>query len=216
MSHFTVLVIGEDVDEQLAPFQENNMDNCPEEYLEFVEDEDSEPDEKTGKRGYWENPNRKWDWYVIGGRWTGMLKLKPNAEGEIGEPGTFNEPAEGGYCDSALIKDIDFEGMQKESAAEREENWADYQKALKAKEDLTWRRITMGINDKTTKESYMARSTFSTFAVLMNGKWYQKGEMGWFGVASDEKDQDKWQDEFDKLLKELPPDTRITIVDCHI
>jgi len=35
MSHFTVLVIGKDVEEKLAPFQENNMDDCPKEYLKF-------------------------------------------------------------------------------------------------------------------------------------------------------------------------------------
>ena len=30
-----------------------------------------------GKRyGYMTNPNSKWDWYTIGGRWTGVLKLK--------------------------------------------------------------------------------------------------------------------------------------------
>ena len=35
MSHFTVLVIGENVEKQLAPYQENNMGDCPQEYLEF-------------------------------------------------------------------------------------------------------------------------------------------------------------------------------------
>ncbi len=41
MSHFTVLVIGtDDVDEALAPFQENNMGDCPREYLEFHDEED--------------------------------------------------------------------------------------------------------------------------------------------------------------------------------
>ena len=33
--HFAVLVIGEDVHEALAPFQENNMEDCPKKYLEF-------------------------------------------------------------------------------------------------------------------------------------------------------------------------------------
>ena len=35
MSHFTVMVIGNNVVDQLAPFQENNMGDCPVEYLEF-------------------------------------------------------------------------------------------------------------------------------------------------------------------------------------
>ena len=95
MSHFSVAVItttglDEDVDKLLAPFQENNMGDCPKQYLEFNEDQDYEIDEETGKRGYWENPNAKWDWYTVGGRCPGMLKLKT-----------------GGNANVAKIKDID-------------------------------------------------------------------------------------------------------------
>lgn len=41
MSHFTVLVIGENPEKQLQPFQENNMDDCPKHFLKFndVEEE---------------------------------------------------------------------------------------------------------------------------------------------------------------------------------
>ena len=39
MSHFTVLVIGSDIDAALAPFQENNMGDCPRQYLEFNDTE---------------------------------------------------------------------------------------------------------------------------------------------------------------------------------
>jgi len=31
-----------------------------------------------GRYGYYHNPNAKWDWYQVGGRWTGTLKLKRN------------------------------------------------------------------------------------------------------------------------------------------
>ena len=48
-------------------------------------------DEETGKYGYWENPNAKWDWYSIGGRWSGSLLLKS-----------------GERSDAARIKDIFF------------------------------------------------------------------------------------------------------------
>lgn len=42
MSHFTVLVIGDDVEAKLAPYQENNMGDCPQEYLEFNDVTDEE------------------------------------------------------------------------------------------------------------------------------------------------------------------------------
>jgi len=37
MSHFTCLVVGNNPEQQLAPYQENNMDDCPEQYLEFFD-----------------------------------------------------------------------------------------------------------------------------------------------------------------------------------
>ena len=37
MSHFLALVIGQDWEEQLAPYQENTMGDCPKEYLEFFD-----------------------------------------------------------------------------------------------------------------------------------------------------------------------------------
>ena len=40
MSHFTVLVIGADYEKELRPFQENNMEDCPKEFLEFNDEED--------------------------------------------------------------------------------------------------------------------------------------------------------------------------------
>ena len=36
----------------------------------------SGPDEKTGKYGYWTNPDAKWDYYQVGGRWAGSILLK--------------------------------------------------------------------------------------------------------------------------------------------
>ena len=35
MSHYTCLIIGDNPEKQLAPFQENNMGDCPKKYLEF-------------------------------------------------------------------------------------------------------------------------------------------------------------------------------------
>jgi hypothetical protein len=42
--HFLVMVIGDEPEEQLEPFRENNFGTCSEEYLEFndVEDESRE------------------------------------------------------------------------------------------------------------------------------------------------------------------------------
>lgn len=40
--------------------------------------------------------------------------------------------------------------------------------------------------------------------------------MGWFGCVSNEKEIDQWLVEFDKLIDSLPPETRLSLYDCHI
>lgn len=82
MSHFTVLVVGEDVEGQLAPFDENL-----------------------------DTRNPKYDWWVIGGRWRGFFKLKRGAEGKLGEPGVFDNPPFLD-ADQAPKGDIDFQATR--------------------------------------------------------------------------------------------------------
>lgn len=345
MSHFTVLVIGNDPEEQLAPYQENNMGDCPEEFLEFHDEEEShrkeyendsvkkvvmpdgrilnewdeefrvkgsiglggnshkvpsnleirevpftelyatfeeymsewcgynERDEKIGKYGYWENPNCKWDWYQLGGRWCGFFKLKsPNMAKNLGEPGVFgNEPKHD--SDQAYKRQIDFEGMMEASgkvAADRydrvaklfggtiphlEISWkkdmfdgGKYEKidheekqklyhdqpALKQLSDMrkkVWddrdnpdRELIIGLDwnfeqYQVSREEYIQRArnnSFTTFAVLKDGKWYEKGSMGWFGFVADEKDNGEWCNQIATLIQDLPDDTLLSVYDCHI
>jgi hypothetical protein len=233
MSHFTVLVIGDNPEKQLAPYGEN-IENCPEECVKFVDVEDEERliwktetvervvmpdgrllspfddtfkieswrhevpkhlkkkevpftelypkfedyieeyvgytrDSQRNRYGYWANPNAKWDWYSLGGRWTGFFKLKKNSLGLLGEPGILTEPAEIGHVDQCRWGMVDIDGMRKE-----------------------------------------------TFAVVKNGKWYEQGEMGWFAFVSNEKSDEVWSKEFNSLLEDLHPDTLVSLYDCHI
>ena len=55
-----------------------------------------------------------------------------------------------------------------------------------------------------------------TFAALIDGTWYESGRMGWFGMASDEKDPGAWAREFWRLIESLPDDVYLAVVDCHI
>ena len=180
MSHFTVMVIGENVEEQLAPFQENNDGDCPKEYLEFddrtdevLADYEALNDEEKAKYptlekyveeyaghpaheidgetryGCWDNPNSKWDWYQIGGRWSGLLRLKPGAEGEMGERSWANrdEKIKPGFCDSALKKDIDFDAMRQTAADEAAESWDEAHEIIGDRTWLTWEQVQSVITE---------------------------------------------------------------------
>ena len=79
MSHFSVAVFSRtpgDVEALLAPFNEQVAPGDP--YAVFVRDESGQLDEKGQAKGWgWHNPNARWDWWVIGGRWRGLLLLRP-------------------------------------------------------------------------------------------------------------------------------------------
>ena len=308
MSHFTVLVVGNDPGEQLKPFQENNMGDCPSEFMKFNDKEDeiikeynkgkdsdgpfnvqyssleefvedyhgySERDEHKNRYGHWENPNAKWDWYQLGGRWTGFFQMKKNKYGNIGSAGLMTEVAIKGTADQAFKKDIDFDGMRKLSAQKASDTykmiedefegiipkltlrWEDvmddknetYNKLdIQSKRDMYHTQPTMvdwksradkyqasskidkyfeelhsilnycSLTDfEMSKEEYIQKrvdSSISTFAVLMDGKWYEKGKIGWWAVVSDEKGD--WAKEYSKLLDSVSDDTLLSVYDCHI
>lgn len=223
MSHFTVMVIGAEPEKQLAPFNENldtpryveytkqqliekgkkriegykngtyaEFLKNPAEYkkgctnqghIDYLEKEFPKELNWTDEEIYAEeiknyddvgdngevystyNPNSKWDWYSLGGRWSGMIKLKEGAIGTKGRSGVFDNET---GIDQAKKGDI-----------------ANF-------EELT------------------------TFAVLKDGKWYEKGEMGWWAIVSNQKEEDQWDSELKKLVEGLPDDTLISIYDCHI
>ena len=52
--------------------------------------------------------------------------------------------------------------------------------------------------------------------VTPDGEWVERGEMGWFGVGSNEMDKDEWDAKFHEYLKTLDKDIILTQVDCHI
>lgn len=214
MSHFSVLVIGENIKEQLAPYQENNMDDAPKEYLKYygtsIETGDSkyyETEEEARnalgsdfdeEESYWENPNAKWDWWVTGGRWSGFLTDKTGME-----------------RDSLNFSLIDFDLMKKQKLESAKKAWAAWEK--EEKQDPARGYIFYGIKRDETKEDYLKRNqSIAPFAVVKDGKWYEKGEMGWFACVDNEKTSEDWSGEFEELIKGLAPETLLTIVDCHI
>lgn len=82
MSHFSVAVFSQtpgDVEALLASFDEQVEAGSP--YAEFVRNEEYDWDKTVGAKGYWRNPNARWDWWEIGGRWRGLLRLRPGKSG---------------------------------------------------------------------------------------------------------------------------------------
>ncbi len=203
MSHFTVLVIGDDVTDQLAPFHEYESTGRQDEFVIEVDVTDEvvahfneardlvrladgtylsrysaalytgEPKHRHGDktfvlppgaeeradvpaeearshgigpltlddaaRDYYgenvvirdgayfklTNPQAKWDWWQVGGRWTGSLKLKPGRPGVVGKPGLGADPCPPGYADSARKGDVDFDQLRNDAEVKARALWND-------------------------------------------------------------------------------------------
>jgi hypothetical protein len=69
------------------------------------------------------NPNKKWDWHLLGGRWTGFFRLKQGRDGLTGKPGLMTAAAEAGRADQARKGDIDFDGMRDEEEQKAREKY---------------------------------------------------------------------------------------------
>jgi hypothetical protein len=295
MSHFAVLVIGDNVEEQLTKYDENivmekyvkhtkeqliaeekksieDYKNTtyadyladPVKYAENVSNEKHlnylkedfpkklvmtdeeiyqyatkwyEPEEigPNGEVYSTHNPDSKWDWYEVGGRFAGQITVKDGVE--IENPnfswGWRDEDKEtiiasGHKTDTAYVKDIDFTKMHRTEE--------DYKSALRY-----WELIVEGVKPKNKKEEEMVKfnwykpefylerykdketyakcsSSFSMWAVVKDGVWYEKGNMGWWAMSSETNDEavDWEMNFFDRFIKDLPEDTLLTVVDCHI
>ena len=185
------------------------------------------------------NPNSKWDWYEIGGRWRDILLVKENVENcIIGRP-TFEKlfnvkslkkDCIDGYkwCSGAKIKDIDFNKMKEinnsyNKAIRFWETYVEGQEPItgEEKEDIKWEiyKKEYYIERYETKENYAKiQSIFSCWALLDETGWHEKGKMGWWAMNDSTKDSEmSFIEKFTETInKPENQDKYLIIVDCHI
>lgn len=199
---------------------------------------DEEPDTKTGRYGFWRNPKAKWDWFQLGGRWSGFLKLKNGQNGILGSRSLLDESPDDrkGRADIALFRDIDWDSMVNRELGERARRFWILHVVKKLGEELTnedekfmadfdpipLEPQVFGAQYNNNIETYVAAMelTYVPWSVIdQNGKWFEHSEMGWWGMSTpnEEENKGRWNlGFFDRFLKDLPPETTISIVDCHI
>lgn len=297
MSHFAVMVIGSDVEEQLAPYDENI--EVPEYRSGDVTEEDkqemlkyynsSRTDEKkytsfeecyavhgedwNGNKwrkddnGVWAcystyNPKSKWDWYSVGGRFSGAY-ITHVKEGVELQPENFGQWY-GEGVDSIEKKYIDFDAIRKEAEDEAREHYryvaSLFEDGIIPRIKMKWEEVVQKFEGKPLKEldniykaqdgvikweeiskkhkndekfstcdviddyqctedeyvELAGKKSFLPFAVVKDGEWYERGEMGWWAMVSNEKSEEEWYETVRRLLDETDDDELITIMDCHI
>ena len=154
---------------------------------------------------YLSNPDGKWDWWTIGGRWNQLLRIKDSSE----------------KVDSARVADIDFTPNKKF-----------YDDALIEWDSVVEGKTIDGlppdpfVNKDDLVKTYKTReiyatvwACFETYAVITpDGEWHAQGQMGWFGIDSATADEEReWRTQYkERFIDTADPDWILTIVDCHI
>ena len=235
MSHFLTLVIGDEPEKQLAKYDENlelpmhlymtkeqlinekrkeieeykknyydvflqdkdaYLANCRKEHADYIENEFPKHLNWTDEQMYEDAVK-----YYRMDMDDGSENIEIHEDGSVWR--TYNNDAKwdwyqvgGRYAGRLQLKDISKDAPL----------FINYFKKLKAEGRCDQARIKDISNIEEIK----------VFAVVKDGKWYERGKMGWFAVVTDKKDEDVWIEEVKQLLASLPPDTLLTMYDCHI
>lgn len=232
MSHYSVAVIhteGANIDEMLSPYWEelevephlaytrqeaidwarkympDYADKSDEECYKVLAADYDNKDPETGNLYTTSNPNAKWDWYTVGGRWSNMLVTKDGRE------------------DTAKMSDVDF-SPSPEAKKRAERFWevcVEHQPAQEEEKFFSLYNEEFYLKRYGDKETYARmQAAFTTYAaVTPDGKWHEPGQMGWFGFSSETDDDARdWAENYYARFIEPYVNTghHITIVDCHI
>ncbi len=193
--------------------------------------------DENGRFGRWTNPNAKWDWWTVGGRWGGSLTTKG-----------------GSKVNSWMWGGIDIDAMRSKAErdarrifavlsltigdAELPDSWASIRDRSSdinaAREEFNTNAAVVRLSEnkeflwdqpywievyRNGLDSYVAQERAKAtqfFAILKDGVWHERGEMGWFGFVSNEKETDRWNEEYASILESIKPEQFVTVVDCHI
>jgi len=179
-------------------------DKCYDAYVKNYADEESLDEDGNLLSTY--NPKSKWDWYDIGGRFSGE----------------FFKDKEGNAVDEGYASELDL-GMDKEKF-DAAALWWDVNIAETVEGE---ERDPLFFGKQYYLDRYKNREIFATVrslpifraVVTPDGEWYEKGEMGWFCATSETAEESlEWDLNFyERFIKEaIEKNYYLTVVDCHI
>lgn len=189
--------------------------------------------------GYKFNPNAKWDWFEIGGRWAGPMLAKKDLPDALYAVEAVNDPTIlGDYCaiDGAWKKDIAWDMMKKIRTDAETKSFFKLQAAF-LRHDVSdlgpltalekdgiygWGELLYVAGE--SLDEYLERKgmneesacgLFPYACVDILGVWHAQGEMSWFGLSSHDKAETNWHEEVNAFIESLSDDY-LVVVDCHI
>lgn len=202
-------------------------------------------DKETGRYGYYTNPNATWDWCQVGGRWPLRFLVKEDCplaiKGEssrmLGAPPQCDAPEGYRWVAGARKCDIAWDVMRGYFQAEgaklfhKHESWfqagavpEEARYGLDITEDgiVSWGDYVYRKGE--SLEAYLDRTgvsnrfqyPFGTYACVDGDGWISQGNMGWFGISSDDKDESVWNEMTEQFIARQPDEALLVSMDCHI
>lgn len=154
------------------------------------------------------NPNSKWDWWVIGGRFScEHLRDKNTKE----------------YTDEIWARDLDAQPDPEEYET-RAKWWNDW---VEDGDPTLKEQVTFDYSPEWYKETYGDKETYALInslpifraVVTPDGVWHEKGTVGWFGMSYETPEESlDWDVNFMErfITPAIKNDCFLTVVDCHI
>ena len=157
----------------------------------------------------YEEKGEKWNgnsWRVnpTTGNWEEYSSYNPNSKWDwYDEDGRWSGAIKkkgGAYVNQCLLGDIDWTDFKPEDYEDKETTdfWGKKYKPLK--ESVKW---------------HFTKSSLP-FCFVIDGEWMEKGEMGWFGISSNEMSEEDWNKKMNEILTGLPEDCWVFNIDFHI
>ncbi|MCE3203438.1 hypothetical protein [Paenibacillus sonchi] len=177
-------------------------------------------DEETGKWGYWENPNAKWDGWTVSDRRSNLLLLK---SGEQANPAKIKDIFFAEQLEEYEGRTVEIEGMHVPAVL------APNFQIMLQKSFHNWEENISGkgyykpeyyLKRYGDKPGYLREMlNISPSAVITpDGVWHSKQqEIGWYAENPKDNKLKIFHDSFYNIfIKTVNPEHYLVVVDCHI
>jgi len=150
------------------------------------------------------NPQSKWDWYVVGGRWKDGIPLKSGIGADITKVRHMRTTPSSKDITNIKKQYKKYKRMSKEK--DRTKIDSDF--------------VFSDFDPKQSEADFVRQTTAVAFYAFVDkdGEWHERAECGWFGTEHNAtEDKHTWATKFvERYIAPLDKDDILVIVDCHI
>lgn len=120
------------------------------------------------------NPNAHWDWWQLGGRWTGFFPVKQGRVGVVGSPGLMTPRADENTADQLMWGDVDIDKARACAEQEARKWFAPWRVAFEAHgRPESWKAVLDSMPDDIdeARAKYQAQPAIAEYRKSRDATW---------------------------------------------